>query len=134
MKYLLDTNVCVGYFRGKKPRLVARVTAHSPADIAMCSVVLGELRYGAERSSAPAKNHAQIDAFVAQFASLHYDDTASRIFAEIRARLNALGTPIGPYDTMIAAIALAHGLILVTHNTAEFSRVPGLALDDWEIP
>lgn len=97
-------------------------------------MVLGELRYGAERSAAPAREHALIDAFTAPYLSLPFDDAAARIYAEIRAILAAAGTPIGPYDFQIAAIALAHDLILVTHNTKEFSRVPGLNLEDWEIP
>jgi tRNA(fMet)-specific endonuclease VapC len=134
LKYLLDTNVCIHYLRGKNPLVLNHFTVHPPAEITFCSVVVGELRYGAERSADPAKEHPKIDAFAGRFASLPFDDAAARIFGEIRCSLEARGQQIGPYDTMIAAIALAHNLILVTHNTAEFSRVPGLILEDWEIP
>jgi tRNA(fMet)-specific endonuclease VapC len=116
------------------PLVQARLATHPPADIALCSVVVAELRYGAEASAHPPKEHAKIDAFAAQFVSLPFDDAAARLYAEIRRALASVGKQIGPYDTMIAAIALSHDLILVTHNTSEFGRVPGLKLEDWEIP
>ena len=134
MKYLLDTNACIGYLRGKNQHLLGRFGSHPPSDILLCAVVVGELRYGAERSTNPPQQHALVDAFVGQFASLPYDDVAARVYAEIRRNLTARGLPIGPYDYQIAAIALAHGLTPVTHNTKEFSRVPGLTLEDWEVP
>jgi tRNA(fMet)-specific endonuclease VapC len=135
VKYLLDSNACVQCLRRRgNPLVPRRLAAHPPADIVLCSVVLGELRYGAERSAAPAREQALIDAFIAPYISLPFDDTAARIYAEIRAILAVSGIPIGPYDLQIAAIALANNLILVTHNTKEFSRVPGLNLEDWEIP
>lgn len=134
MKYLLDTNVCITYMRGKDTLLLQRFGQHQSADIALCAVVLAELRYGAEASADPPKEHAKVDAFVAPYASLPFDDTASRLFGEIRHALASTGKQIGPYDTMIAAIALANDLILVTHNTAEFSRIAGLKLEDWEVP
>lgn len=135
MKYLLDTNACVQCLRTKgNPLVPARLATHPPGDIALCSVVVAELRYGAERSADPPKEHARIDAFVSQFVSLPFDDAAARIFGTVRHTLTAAGQKIGPYDTLIAAIALAHNLTLVTHNTAEFSRVAGLTLEDWEAP
>jgi tRNA(fMet)-specific endonuclease VapC len=134
LKYLLDTNVCIAYLRGKNALVLNKFPLHSPSDIALCSIVDAELRYGAERSGNPSKEHAQVDAFTVRFVSLPFDSVAARIYREIRHTLEAAGQQIGPYDTMIAAIALAHDLILVTHNTAEFSRVPGLAIEDWEVP
>ena len=70
--------------------------------------------------------------FLNQFVSLTFDDQSALIFSNIRAQLAAEGTPIGAYDLQIAAIALANNLILVTHNTKEFSRIPQLQLEDWE--
>ena len=134
MKYLLDTNVCVNYMRGKNPPVLRRFGSHPPADIKLCAVVVAELRYGAEASGNSPKEHAKVDAFAAPYISLPFDDVAARLFGEIRHVLMAAGKPIGPYDTMIAAIALVHDLTLVTHNTNEFSRVAGLKLEDWEIP
>lgn len=134
MKYLLDTNVCINYMRGKNTLLLQRFGAYSPVDIALCAVVMAELRYGAEASGRVQSEHAKIDAFAAPYISLAFDDAAARVFGEIRHALMSTGKAIGPFDTMIAAIALANNLVLVTHNTNEFSRVPGLTLEDWEIP
>jgi tRNA(fMet)-specific endonuclease VapC len=135
MKYLLDTNTCIQSLRTKgNPHVKARIGSHPPTDLALCSVVVGELYYGAERASNPATEIVKVDSFVARFASLPFDDAAGRVFARIRADLDARGLGIGPLDTMIAAIASAHGLILVTHNTSDFSRIPALALEDWEVP
>ena len=101
-------------------------------DVAVCSVVKAELFYGAMRSNNPARTLANQQEFLNRFASLPFDDRAALIFGRIRAELAALGTPIGPYDLQIAAIALVNNLILVTHNTCEFSRVEGLRIEDWQ--
>lgn len=134
MKYLLDTNVCIAYLRGKNPLVRQRFALHPAADITLCSVVVGELRHGAEKGANPAAEHAKVDAFAAPYVSHPFDDAAAAVYGTIRHALEAAGQVIGPYDLQIAAIALARHLTLVTHNTAEFSRVPGLALEDWEVP
>ena len=103
------------------------------ADIALSSVVVYELRHGAERSSDPAKEHGKLDAFLAPFVSLPFDDACARHCAAIRRELERSGTVIGPHDLQIAATALQHNLTLVTHNTQEFARVTMLKLADWEI-
>jgi tRNA(fMet)-specific endonuclease VapC len=134
LKYLLDANVCVNCLRKKgNPLVQSRLGTQSPTEVALCSIVIGELRFGAEQSANPVKHHSQVDAFIAQFVSLPFDDVAARIYGQIRYALESAGKAIGPNDTQIA-IALAHNLILVTHNTSEFSRVPGLSLEDWQIP
>jgi tRNA(fMet)-specific endonuclease VapC len=86
------------------------------------------------RSTNPAANRAKVDGFVSPYLSLPFDDAAASVHAQIRHHLETTGTPIGPYDLQIAAIALVHGSTLVTHNTKEFSRVPGLLFEDWEVP
>jgi tRNA(fMet)-specific endonuclease VapC len=135
MTYLLDTNTCIEALRVKgNPHVKTRIGSRPPTDLAVCSVVVGELYYGAERSSNPAAESARVSTFIGPFASLPFDDAAARMFATVRADLDARGQGIGPLDTMIAAIALAHSLTIVTHNTRDFSRVPGLVLEDWEIP
>lgn len=134
MIYLLDTNVCVSYLRGKDSvNIEARFDAVNPGDVALCSVVKAELLFGAERSQQPRENHAQLHRFFSAFPSLPFDDQAAPAYGTLRASLERSGKPIGPNDLMIAAIALASGLILVTHNTAEFSRVPDLQVEDWQI-
>lgn len=134
MTYLLDSNFCIEYMRGRNSLALSRLSAKALHEIRLCSVVKAELHLGALRSAKPAVNRAKIDAFVAPYVSLAFDDVAADVHAQIRHQLETLGTPIGPYDLQIAAIALVHGCSLVTHNTSEFSRVPGLLLQDWQIP
>jgi len=132
MKYLLDTNTCIRYLNGRSPQVFKQLEALPETDIAVCSIVKMELRYGALRSNAVEKTLAIQATFLNRFVSLPFDDTAHIHAARIRAELAQAGTPIGPNDLLIAAIALANNLILVTHNTKEFSRVIGLQLEDWE--
>ncbi|MGQ4646409.1 PIN domain-containing protein [Lyngbya aestuarii] len=87
---------------------------------------------GAYRSANLERNLALLERFFSQFSSLPLDEQAARVAGQVRAQLAALGTPIGPYDVQIAAIALVNNLILVTHNTGEFGRVNGLQIEDWE--
>jgi tRNA(fMet)-specific endonuclease VapC len=96
--------------------------------------VVAELLYGAYRSARPGQTLSQVQTFCGPFLSLPFDDRAAAEYARIRAHLASLGNVIGPNDLMIAAIALAHGLTLVTHNVAEFRRVPGLTVEDWQGP
>ncbi len=133
MKYLLDTNTCIGFISGRSIPVVERITATPNKDIGVCSIVKYELYYGSKRSNKPEKSKMQQDEFLSRFESLPFDDRAADICADIRANLRVRGTPIGVYDMMIAAIALANDLIVVTHNTREFSRVDGLRLEDWEV-
>lgn len=134
MKCLLDTNTCIEILRQSTPSLVAaRLTTVTPGDVVLCSVVVAELLFGALRSRDVAKNLTDVRTFVGRFVSLDFDDGAAEEYAKIKADLAAKGMLIGPNDFLIAAIALANGLTLVTHNTAEFSRVVGLRLDDWQV-
>lgn len=132
MTHLLDTNVCIALLRQRNAKLIAHWQAAKAAEVVLCSVVIYELRHGAERCSDPARGHARLDAFLAPFISLPFDNSCARRCAEIRHELEIDGAVIGPHDLQIAAIAVHHGLTLVTHNTQEFSRIPGLKLEDWE--
>lgn len=132
MTHLLDTNACIGYLNGRVPGVRDQLRVRRTRDVAVCSIVKAELFAGAMRSTDPAWTLARQQAFLSQFVSLPFDDQAAEAFGRIKAQLFRLGTPIGPYDMQIAAIALANNLTLVTHNTREFGRVAGLALDDWE--
>lgn len=134
MTYLLDTNACIGWLRGSQPNLIARIEQATSTEIVLCSVVIGELLFGVERASPGHQTNTRfrVEQLRHQFVSLPFDDAAAEVYGNIRAVLATQGTPIGPNDLLIAAIALANKLILVTHNTAEFSRVPGLRWEDWQ--
>jgi tRNA(fMet)-specific endonuclease VapC len=132
--YLLDTNVCVQFLRNRHALVVQRINARRPDELRLCSIVVAELFHGCLCSAQPAVNRAQVDAFIRPYQSLPFDDSAADVHAHIRRHLEKLGMPIGPYDLQIAAIALVHGATLVTHNSNEFSRVPNLVIEDWEIP
>jgi tRNA(fMet)-specific endonuclease VapC len=100
----------------------------------MCSTVKAELHYGARHSSKPAENLRLLHDFFLPFRSHLFDDSCAEHYGIIRNELSRTGKPIGPNDLMIAATAIANDLILVTHNTDEFSRVVGLRWEDWETP
>lgn len=136
MTYLLDTNTCIGWLRHNHPQIVAKIQAQPPHNIVLCSVVVGELLLGVERAD-PAQrpnSSARVQQLRQQFTSLPFDDDAAQQYAVIRADLTTRGLLIGGNDMLIAAIALAKGCTLVTHNTGEFSRITGLVIEDWQIP
>lgn len=134
MKYLLDANACIGWLRNNQPRLIARINATPQGDILLCSVVVGELVDGVERSppARRATNVARLATLGSTYPSLPYDDDAAEEYGRIRAFLAAGGRLIGPNDLLIAAIARRRNLTVVTHNTAEFGRAPGLLVEDWQ--
>ncbi|MBL8131438.1 MAG: type II toxin-antitoxin system VapC family toxin [Anaerolineae bacterium] len=132
MKYLLDTNTCVRYLNRRSPGVIARFQSVAEIDIALCSVVKGELYLGALKSQTPDATMTKQRAFAERFASLPFDDDAAEHYARIRAALERAGMPIGANDLMIAAITLAHNLTLVTRNIREFGRIAGLRIEDWE--
>ena len=132
MRYLLDANVCIRYLTGRAPALVERFGQHRPSEIAVCSVVKYEIFYGSAKGQDPDGSLAKQREFLSPFRSYDFDDRAAEAAARIRADLEAQGTPIGPHDTQIAAIALVNDLVLVTQNVDEFGRVDGLRLEDWE--
>ncbi|HEX7668904.1 MAG TPA: type II toxin-antitoxin system VapC family toxin, partial [Polyangiaceae bacterium] len=109
MKYLLDTNVCIDYLNGRFPNVVRRVQASLVEDLCVSSVVVAELRYGADRSKRQKRNHQNLDTLLAELRCLPFDEAAARSFGQVRSRLEANGKPIGPYDMQIAAHAIAIG-------------------------
>ncbi|HEX5337537.1 MAG TPA: type II toxin-antitoxin system VapC family toxin [Gallionella sp.] len=134
MIYLLDTNVCIHLINERHPVILQRLKQHSPAEIAICSVVKAELLYGARRSQRVETNMQLLKTFFAPLQSLAFDDECAEHYGQIHAELLTQGKAIGPNDTLIASIARAHNATLVTHNTGEFQRVPGLSIADWELP
>ena len=132
MKYLLDTNTCIQLLNAGDPGVKQRYAASQPADIVLCSVVRAELLFGVRKSARVEFNLKRLEVFAAPLQSLPFDDRCAHDYGLIRADLAAQGIPIGPNDLMIAAIARAHDLIVVTHNIGEFGRVAGLRIEDWE--
>ena len=130
IKYMLDTNILIYTIR-KRPKKVRDAFKEYSDYLSMSTITLGELIYGAEKSSQPARNLADIEALAARVDVLPFDSQAAQHFGQVRAELAKAGKPIGPYDLMIAGHARSRGLILVTNNLREFKRVPGLRLENW---
>ena len=130
LKYMLDTNIVIYIFKNK-PAVVKETFNVHYGQICISTVSLMELVYGAEKSSNPEKNLSIVEGFISRIDVLSYDDTAANHSGQIRAELAKKGTPIGPYDQMIAGHARSQGLVLVTNNIREFDRVPGLRIENW---
>lgn len=131
MTYLLDTNTCVEVLRDGNRGVVTTFQSHSPAEMVIASIVRAELMYGALRSLQPAHNQQLVADFSAPLGDAFFDTDAADAYGRIRVDLERDGLPIGPNDTLVAAIALSRDLIVVTHNLSEFSRVDGLKVEDW---
>jgi len=131
LKWLLDTNVCVFAIRGKPAELLRRFEQYPVGALGISTVTLAELRYGADKSGDPARNHRALDLFLAPIEIADFDASAAEYYGKVRTDLEVRGVPIGPLDTMIAAHALRLAVPLVTNNAREFSRVPGLVTEDW---
>lgn len=132
MIYLLDTNTCIQYLTGRSSKVIAKFKTIARQNITLCDVVKAELYYGAYKSSRRDPNLALYELFFSQYISFAFDGNSASIYGQIRSNLEAKGTPIGAYDLQIAAIALVHNLILVTHNIKEFERIQNIKLEDWE--
>lgn len=132
MKYLLDTNACIRLLKGASPQMKERIAAVPGEDVCVPAIVRYELYYGANKSDRKEQTLNTLNDFFSQFETASFDDSCAELCGEIRANLEKQGLPIGPYDLLIAATAIRHGLILVTHNTNEFSRVKQLVIEDWE--
>jgi len=132
MMFLLDTNACIRILNGSSEKLNTRLRASSPTELCTCAVVKAELYFGARKSARVHANLTLLSTLFDPWISLPFDDLAAEHYGQVRADLARLGKLIGPNDLMIASIARAHDAVLVTHNGAEFSRVVGLRLEDWE--
>ena len=130
MRYLLDTNIAIALMRNHAS-VLAKVREIGQENIVLCAPVEAELWYGVAKNMQRERNRTQLLTLLRGLSSLPFAGQATQRFGDLRAHLARQGTPIGPYDIQIAAIALAHTLTLVTHNTREFARVPGLPLEDW---
>jgi tRNA(fMet)-specific endonuclease VapC len=129
MRFLLDTNAVIAVLNDAAGSVSVRLRLEEPADIAVSSVVMHELYFGAYKSARLERNLALVDALRFEVLPLERED--ARHAGEIRAGLATLGIPTGAYDVLIAGQARARGLTLVTRNRREFGRVPGLAIENW---
>jgi len=128
---MLDTNI-VAFAKNNRPEIVLeRMGQFEPGDLCVSSITLAELEYGVFNSSNPDRNQLALTLFLANIEVVPFGDDAAVEYGRIRADLRRKGTPIGANDLLIAAHAKALGMTLVTNNTREFSRVEGLALEDW---
>ncbi len=127
----LDTNIVIQALNARPRSILERLAQFNPEAVVLSAVVVHELRYGADRSARPAENHARLGRVLLDFRIIPFDPDDAAAAARVRAGLAARGTPIGPFDVLIAGQALARDLILVTNNRREFDRVPGLRVEDW---
>jgi len=127
---MLDTNTASDLIRNPHGRVYARLERHGAATACLSIIAAAELRFGAQKRRAP-QLLSRVETLLTKIAVLPFDAPCDRNYADVRAKLEAAGTPISANDLLIAAHALALQLTLVTHNTGEFRRVPGLAVEDW---
>ena len=130
MTYVLDTNTLIYFFKGLGD-VSKHMLAQSPSELAIPTVVLFELEVGIAKSTSPRKRKSQLQEITALVNVLPFGIAESKSAAQIRVKLEKQGLPIGPYDVLIAATALANNMILVTHNQKEFGRIEGLKIEDW---
>ena len=131
MRFLLDTNTLIALFNSSNTNLRAHITSYQPVDVVVSALVVHELYFGAYKSQRLEHNLAKVDKL--PFEVLDFDKEDARQAGAIRSLLANAGTPIGPYDVLIAGQAMARNLTLITHNSKEFSRINGLVVEDWLI-
>lgn len=133
MTYMLDTNICIYAIQNKPESVLQRFKGALDDGICISSITLAELQYGVQHSKAKEKNEQALLRFLAPLSILPFGQMAAAVYGEIRAYLQRQGRLIGPLDMLIAAHAKSEHIILVTNNTREFERVPGLTLENWVI-
>ncbi len=129
--YLLDTNICIYYMKNRYPGLTKRLISCHPSELAVSAVTVYELFYGAGKSRWGERTRQKLAMFLAPFTILPFEAGDAIAAGQIRAYLKQKGMPIGPYDLQIAGQGIARRLTVLTNNTEEFSRVPGLKIEDW---
>jgi len=131
MRFILDTDLCIALIKWKPAKVLRRIMSLVPGEAGISAVTLAELRFGVAKSAQGERNCQALDEFLLPLEIADFDAGAAGSYGKVRAALEAAGTPIGPLDTQIGAHALSLGAVLVTHNTQEFCRISGLAVEDW---
>jgi tRNA(fMet)-specific endonuclease VapC len=130
MRFLLDTNICI-YALKQREAVLKRLLAERPIDVCLSVITEAELRTGAAKSASATKTTRLLENFLRPLTVLDFTSEDALAYADVRAKLERAGTPIGPLDTLIAAQALARKLTLVSNNEREFKRIAGLRLENW---
>ena len=130
-RHLIDTNTWIYAMNGRHPDVRKALESLPMSSVFLSTIVLGELAFGWENSQQPNATRKEVEEFLAPFQRIGIDDDTARAYGKLRQTLQSKGQPIGMNDFWIAAQALTHKLILVTRNTREFARVPGLKLENW---
>lgn len=131
MKYMLDTNICIGLIRQKSQKLIRRITRCEPGEVGVSSITIAELAFGANKSNQIEQNLSALEQFLLPIEIADFDQQASAVYGALRAYLEREGKVIGAMDMLIGAHALSLGAILVTNNVDEFQRIPKLKVEDW---
>ncbi len=131
MRFMLDTNICIYLIKKQPAILLERFASYPVGDIGISVITLAELAYGASKSSNPHRNREALEQFALPLEVAVFDRPATLTYGKIRALLEKTGRPIGSMDMLIAAHALSLGVHLVTNNVKEFTRVPGLRIENW---
>ncbi|MBC7700357.1 type II toxin-antitoxin system VapC family toxin [Aquabacterium sp.] len=132
-RFLLDTNICIYTIKQMPPAVIEQLRQHAADTLAVSSITAAELYFGVAKSGS-ARNRLALSQFLSGLQIMPFDQQAAEVYGDVRAHLERAGTPIGPLDTQIAAHALALGFTMVTNNTREFERVPGLKVENWAVP
>ena len=129
--YLLDSNICIYIINNRPKQVVEHIKKLKMHQVKLSAISLAELEYGVSKSRAREKNRQALIDFATPFDIIEFNDNDAEVFGIIRADLEKRGLVIGPYDMQIAAQAITRDLVLVTNNTAEFSRIQNLKLENW---
>ncbi|MEE8430001.1 MAG: type II toxin-antitoxin system VapC family toxin [Candidatus Desulfatibia sp.] len=131
MKYLIDTNICI-YIINKRPAaVIKKFKQFELGEIGISTITVSELQYGVAKSTYRKKNEVRLEEFLAPLEILTYDQTAARVYGDIRFQLEKRDRPIGPLDLLIAAHAISQDLVLITNNDKEFKRIKKLEIENW---
>ena len=131
MLFLLDTNICIYLIKNRPPVVLEKFKRHPPSEVSISTITLFELEYGAEKSNRKQQSQTALKKFLSPLDIVDLDQAAANEAAVIRAQREKKGTPIGPYDILIAGLARSRSMTLVTTNTKEFSRIDSLFLENW---
>lgn len=131
MKYMLDTNICIGLIRHKPQSLIERLTSCAPGEVCVSAITVAKLAHGAQKSNKVEENISALEQFLLPLEVADFDQRASAAYGYVRAFLEREGKVIGSMDMLIGAHALSLNVIMVTNNTDEFRRIPNLKIEDW---